>query len=101
MRRVLMCDGLIPQRINDQGELEEVRPSDLRAMKTYVEENRTLAAPFDMVVGGRAAEMSKGEAQEKLGTWGESGATWWMEGLWGLNHDQALERIRSGPPVIN
>jgi hypothetical protein len=45
--------------------------------------------------------MSKGEAQEKLGTWGESGATWWMEGLWGLNHDQALERIRSGPPVIN
>jgi hypothetical protein len=100
MRRVLMCDGLIPQRINAQGEFEEVRPADLRAMKMYVEENRTLTTPFDIVVGGKTAEMSAAEVQEKLGTWSEAGATWWTEGLWGLNLEQALERVRSGPPAM-
>jgi alkanesulfonate monooxygenase SsuD/methylene tetrahydromethanopterin reductase-like flavin-dependent oxidoreductase (luciferase family) len=98
MLRALRCDGLIPQHINAQGQFDEMRPADLREMKEFIAANRPSADPFDIIVEGKAAEMSQGEVQEKVGSWTEAGATWWMEGLWGLTPEQALERIRSGPP---
>src|SRR4030067_2035013 len=33
MRRLLKCDGLLPQKMNAKGEWETVTPADLRQMK--------------------------------------------------------------------
>lgn len=98
MQRVLKADGLLPQKMSAAGEYETVTPEDLRAMKAYIETNRTRTTPFDFVVEGKTGEMSTGEAQDKLGAWAEAGATWWIEGLWECSEEQALERIEQGLP---
>lgn len=98
MRRVLKCDGLLPQKMNAAGQFEDVTPEDLRAMKAYVDANRTLTTPFDIVMEGKTGDLAPAQAQEKLATWAKAGATWWIEGLWEYTEEQALQRIRQGPP---
>ena len=100
MRRVLKCDGLLPQKMNAAGQFETVTPEDIRAMKEYIDANRTLTTPFDIVVEGKTGEMAPGQVQEKLTAWKEAGATWWVEGDMGsLSFDALRERVRRGPPV--
>ncbi len=98
MRRILKCDGLLPQKMNAAGEFAEVTPDDIRAMKAYMDANRTRTTPFDIVVEGDTSKMTPNEAQEKLNTWAEAGATWWIEGLWERSEEQASARIQQGPP---
>jgi hypothetical protein len=98
MRRVLKCDGLLPQKMNAAGQFEELNPEDIRAMKEYVDANRSLTTPFDIVVEGKTSAMSPGQVQEKLSAWAEAGATWWIDGLWECSEEQASTRIQQGPP---
>jgi alkanesulfonate monooxygenase SsuD/methylene tetrahydromethanopterin reductase-like flavin-dependent oxidoreductase (luciferase family) len=100
MRRVLKCDGLLPQKMNAAGQFEEVTPDDIRAMKEFIDANRTLSTPFDIVVEGKRGEMTPDQLQEKLGTWEEAGVTWWIEGLWEHSEEQASARIQQGPPGL-
>ncbi|HWQ12309.1 MAG TPA: LLM class flavin-dependent oxidoreductase [Roseiflexaceae bacterium] len=100
MRRVLKCDGLIPHVMGADGTFAEVRPEDLRAMRAYVEANRTLTTPFDFVVEGRTIGLDAAAVRAKLVPWAEAGATWWIETLSEATHEQMLERIRQGPPAI-
>src|SRR5512134_1692117 len=55
MRRVLKSDGIIVEKRNSQGAGEEVTPIDICEIKTYVDANRPLTTPFDIVVGGKTA----------------------------------------------
>jgi hypothetical protein len=98
MRRMLKCDGLLPQKMNTAGEFEEVTPADLRQMKDFIDGNRTLTTPFDVVAEGKTGELNRQEAGEKVLKWKEAGATWWIEGLWEASEEQAAERLRQGPP---
>ena len=100
MRRILKCDGLLPQKMNAAGQFEEVTPEDIRAMKRYIDDNRTLTTPFDIVVEGKTSAMTPAQVQEKLSAWAEAGATWWIEGLWELGEKEASDRIQQGPPVF-
>ncbi len=100
MRRILRCDGLLPQKMNPKGEFEPVTPPDLRQMKAYIDANRSLTTPFDYVVEGKTRELEKSEVKDKLQEWLEAGATWWVEGLWEDSEDQAVEHIHQGPPGI-
>ncbi len=100
MRRILKCDGLLPQKMNPQGEFETVTPADLRQMKSYIDANRTLATPFDYVVEGKTEDLSPVQVKDLLQEWAAAGATWWIEGLWGATKEQAAARLRQGPPVI-
>lgn len=97
IRRVLKADGLLPQKMSANGDFEPVTPEDLRAMKAYIDANRTRTTPFDFVVEGKTGDLSPAEAQEKLGAWVDAGATWWIEGLWAYSEEHALERIEQGP----
>lgn len=101
MRRLLKCDGLLPQKMNPEGEFEEITPRDLRQMKDYIDANRTPGSPFDYVVEGKTGELDHAQAQEKLHVWAEAGATWWVEALWEATPEQAAERLRAGPPEID
>lgn len=101
MRRVLKCDGVIAEKMNRDGKAEEVTPADIRAMKAYVDANRTLTTPFDIVVTGNTAGLDPGQLQEKLLPYAQAGATWWVEGLMEEPDELLTDRIRRGPPQLN
>jgi hypothetical protein len=86
--------------MNSEGKFEEVLPGDIREMKAYIDANRTLATPYDIIVEGKTAGMTSEQVQEKLAPWAEAGATWWIEGMWGENQEAVKERLRQGPPGI-
>jgi hypothetical protein len=98
MRRLLRCDGLLPQKMNANGEFEAVTPADLHQMKAYIEANRTLTTPFDYVTEGKTGDLTPAQAQDLLGEWAEAGATWWVESLWETTEAQVVDRLRQGPP---
>jgi hypothetical protein len=100
MKRILKCDGLLAEKKNRDGKIEEVTPNDIREMKSYVDNNRTLTTPFDIVVNGKTDRLNRTQLQDKLIPWKESGATWWIEGLWDEPEEQVAERIRQGPPIL-
>jgi Luciferase-like monooxygenase len=98
MRRLLKCDGLLPQKMNANGEFEEVTPSDLRQMKTYLDANRSLTTSFDYVVEGKTYALDRPQARQKLQEWAEAGATWWIESLWETGEEESIRRLLAGPP---
>ncbi len=98
MRRVLKCDGLLPQKMSAEGKFEEVTPADLAAMKAFIDANRTEQTPFDYVVEGKTGGLSALEQQEKLRPWVEAGSTWWVESMWNASVDEQRARIEAGPP---
>lgn len=100
MRRLLKCDGWLPMKMGATGEYEEVTPADLREAKAYIDANRTLGTPFEYIIEGKTAGLAPGEAQEKLHTWQQAGATWWIEGMWEKTPAQVIEILRQGPPRI-
>jgi hypothetical protein len=100
MQRVLKCDGLIPQVMNDEGKFEEVTPAALSEMRRYIETRRTANTPFDFVIEGSTREMDAAQIKDRLATWQAAGATWWMETLFGLADEQVTEIIRKGPAFV-
>lgn len=98
MRRVLKCDGLIPAVMDPSSKFADVRPQDVAAMRAYVDANRTLATPFDIVAEGQISSMGQEQMRETLRAWSAAGATWWLESLWGVDQEQIDARVRRGPP---
>lgn len=98
MRRVLKCDGMIVEKMNPEGQGEDVTPVDLREIKSYVDANRTLQTPFDIVVIGKTAALDRAQVQEKLLSRQEAGLTWWIEDVIGEPEETVMEYIRTGPP---
>ena len=98
MRRVLRCDGVIVETMNAEGKAEPVTPDDIREIKAYVEANRTLNTPFDIVVNGSTAELEPNQRREVLLEWREAGATWWIEGMWEASEETVSKRLRQGSP---
>jgi hypothetical protein len=76
----------------------DVLGDDIREIKAYIEANRTLDTPFDIVLNGRVAELNRSQLQDKLLPLIDAGATWWIEGLWEESEESAATRIRRGPP---
>ncbi|MFZ6028328.1 MAG: LLM class flavin-dependent oxidoreductase [Chloroflexota bacterium] len=100
MRRVLKADGLLAQKMNAAGQFEPVMPADVQRMRAYVDTNRTLSTPFDIIVEEQSLEWEKARIQEKIGQWQAAGATWWIEGLWSADETQVLARIEKGKPSL-
>ncbi len=98
MRRVLKCDGVIPEKRNPDGTPGELTPDDLCQMKAYVDTHRTSNTPFDFIVGGKTVGLDEAQMEEKLAPWVEAGATWWMETLYDVTGEERLARLRQGPP---
>lgn len=101
MRRVLRYDGLLPNKLDDNGAQTNITPDDIRAMKAYIDEHRTLSAPFDIVCEGETPGDQPEQAAAQVRPFAAAGATWWTEARWG-NHpiDEVRTRIKQGPPRI-
>jgi hypothetical protein len=100
MLRILKCDGLIAEKWSPTEQFAEVTPQDVCEMKEFVAANRTETSAFDIVVSDKTHDMPDAQRQDVLGSWMEAGATWWVEGLWGVSEETASEHIQAGPPEL-
>jgi len=105
MRRVLHCDGILPCVMGDDGQFGELTPDHIRAIKAFVEANRTEPGPFDIVMEGETPGDNSDQAAAIVGKWAVVGATWWVETRWEVPRDAeglklARERVLQGPPRL-
>jgi alkanesulfonate monooxygenase SsuD/methylene tetrahydromethanopterin reductase-like flavin-dependent oxidoreductase (luciferase family) len=100
MRRILKCDGVFVEKRGAEGKPEDATPADIREIKAYVDANRSLTTPFDIITSGKISGMDHSQQQDKLTPFRDAGATWWIEGLWGESEEKVMERIRLGPPEV-
>jgi hypothetical protein len=101
MRRVLRYDGLLPDVMEKKGghwKRRATTPDDIRAMRVFVDEHRTLTTPFDIVMEGETPGDDPEKAASIVQPWAEAGATWWIEAKWGAPDDPVRTRIQQGPP---
>ena len=93
MRRVLRCDGIIPQYT---GTDSEPRPEDAAAVRTWLTE-QGLPGSFDIIADGETPADKPALAGAITAGWGAAGCTWWLETRW-ETRDAMGERIAAGPP---
>lgn len=106
MRRVLRYDGVLPMKMNDDGSFAEMTPADIQAMKTFIDEQRSLTSPFDIVMEGETPGDDHEKAAAIVGPLAQAGVTWWLEAVWASPQTRGgLEgmrtRIKQGPPRID
>jgi hypothetical protein len=101
MQRILKCDGLLPEKLGEDGKPEQVTPADIREMKAFVDANRTRTTPFDIVMNGSTKDLDATQQKETLLAWQDAGVTWWIEGLWDGTEETVVEVIRHGPPQLD
>jgi len=100
MRRVLRCDGLIPQyELGDRAP----SPDDARAARAWLAEHGA-REDLDMVAEGETPAAEPDTAAALVTPWADAGCTWWLETRWEMPHDsddrkrEIRERIAAGPP---
>jgi len=101
MRRAARWDGLLPNKLNEQGEHEKVTPEDIAAIRDYLikERHDPELSGYDIVVEGKTPGADLNAAGAILKPWQAAGATWWIEADWEANEaGQVFERIDQGPP---
>ena len=100
MRRVLRCDGIIPQY--DLGRAEG--PDDVRAVRAWLAEHGARPG-VDVVAEGVTPAGDPAAASAHVKPWAQAGCTWWIENRWvmpeGTTDPMAVvrERLAAGPPV--
>jgi len=99
MRRVLRCDGLIPQF---QEGPHEGTPEAVRQIRTWLA--RHDRPDIDVIHDGETPTSDKAAAAAKAREWADAGCTWWLETRWEMPHNsdermrEISARIAAGPP---
>ena len=101
LRRVLRCDGVVPQyQVGDR----EGDPDDARALRAWLTD-RGASPDLDMVAEGETPADDPSAAEEQVGPWSDAGCTWWLETRWEMPHNspermlEVQRRLAAGPPV--
>ena len=104
MRRVLRCDGLLPNIVGDKGPRQPT-PDEYVAMREWLAEHG--ARPdIDIIMEGETPADDAEAAADIVGPFRDAGATWWLESRWGGFYDPdkhravVQERIAAGPPRV-
>jgi hypothetical protein len=102
LARVLKYDGLLPNKIGEDGRAGPCSPDDLRAIRAYVTERRDVAG-FDLVAEGKTPADDPAAAAAIVQPWVDAGATWWTEADWDAMNDlpRVRARIEAGPPRVD
>lgn len=92
LRRAARWDGVFPERPGGR----PLSPAEIEALLNYVRGHRPDPGGFDVVVGGRRAELADGE-QGRLAS---AGVTWWLESIPPSEQlAAARELVMAGPPT--
>jgi alkanesulfonate monooxygenase SsuD/methylene tetrahydromethanopterin reductase-like flavin-dependent oxidoreductase (luciferase family) len=101
MRRVLRCDGVVPQyQVGDR----EGDPEDARALRAWLSD-RGASQDIDVVAQGETPADNPAAAEELVSPWSDAGCTWWLETRWEMPHNspermrEVQRRLAAGPPV--
>lgn len=99
--RAARWDGFCPAKVPDEQGDGNIKPADISAIKAFVAEHRSDAAAFDIMAGGHSSGDDPAQARAHVEPFSAAGATWWAE--FALpdpgEAEQALARIKQGPPV--
>jgi len=102
MRRVLRCDGVIPQYQLDG---REHAPSDAREVRTWLTDHGA-SSELDMISEGETPADDHAAAAAVVTPWAAAGCTWWLETRWQMfddaeerKHQLIRERLIAGPPT--
>ena len=102
MRRVLRCDGIVPQyHVGDR----EGTPDDIRELRTWLTEHGG-RPDLDVIAEGETPADDPAAAAAAVRSWADAGCTWWLETRWEMPHDAAermqevRRRLAAGPPAI-
>ncbi len=79
---------------------QDMTPADVRALRTFVVENRGADTPYDICVGGRARREDWEEDREHIRSVAEAGATWWMEFIEPTSLEKTRLAVLNGPLLI-
>ena len=86
----------------ETGAFVELLPADVEAMRAYAAERRMAATPLDLIVEGVTPGDDPAAAADKVRSWAEHGATWWIESQWATPDPAGvLQRIQQGPPRLD
>jgi alkanesulfonate monooxygenase SsuD/methylene tetrahydromethanopterin reductase-like flavin-dependent oxidoreductase (luciferase family) len=97
MRRVLRCDGIVPQYPGHEG-----TPADARDVRAWLIE-RGARPDVDVIAQGETPA-DPAAASALVAPWAEAGCTWWLETRWEMPHHSTermalvRERLVAGPP---
>ena len=95
MRRVLRCDGIVPQHAD---------VADIPDIRSWLREHGATGT-LDIIAQGQT-DGSPGAA-ERVRPWADAGCTWWLETNWEMPHHSAdrmrevRRRLELGPPQMN
>jgi hypothetical protein len=102
MRRVLRCDGIVPDCVDEHGR-RDVTPDDIRAICGWLREQGENRPEFDVVKEGETPS-DPAAAATVVEPWAAAGVTWWLDARWEMPHHsaermrQVTERLTAGPP---
>jgi alkanesulfonate monooxygenase SsuD/methylene tetrahydromethanopterin reductase-like flavin-dependent oxidoreductase (luciferase family) len=105
LERAARWEGWLPQVVDGDWRGKPRSPEELSSMTDQVRRIREDAGlsmePFDICFEGEFYGPDTGD--HDLAAWAEAGATWWIEGAWGLENSQGgraelQRRIQAGPP---
>ncbi len=107
MRRAARWDGVMPLLRLSEGEGE---PEALRACVDYILAHRESDGPFDVVYSGVTPGDDPTRAADIVGSFADSGATWWLEPIAPYRYDEGFSepwnteelrtRVLQGPPRV-
>lgn len=100
MHRAMNYDGLLPAVLNEAGQVSQdpIPPEKLAEIRHYIEMNRELDTPYDIIIEGQTPQDDPVKAAELLASYQDAGATWWIEALWSEpDLEKVLSRIKMGP----
>lgn len=102
MARAARFDGVNAVTIHDKGTFANLTPAEIHHLKLFMNEHRTDASPFDIVVGGRVFDAVHDEqARAVLRAYAEAGTTWCLESIWPQrDFDGLCASIQQGPPHL-
>jgi alkanesulfonate monooxygenase SsuD/methylene tetrahydromethanopterin reductase-like flavin-dependent oxidoreductase (luciferase family) len=92
MRRVLRCDGVIPQYRTGP----EPTPRDAGQVRTWLTEQGK-AASFDVIADGETPTADPQAAAATAAAFATAGCTWWLETRW-IDRGAMRARLLAGPP---
>jgi alkanesulfonate monooxygenase SsuD/methylene tetrahydromethanopterin reductase-like flavin-dependent oxidoreductase (luciferase family) len=100
-RRAARWDGVMPTHA-DYGLGETMPPDELEAVLRYTRAHRTAPGPFDVALEGWTDGSAADRGAAKVAPYAQAGMTWWIEALgwWRGTTDDALARVRQGPPRL-
>jgi alkanesulfonate monooxygenase SsuD/methylene tetrahydromethanopterin reductase-like flavin-dependent oxidoreductase (luciferase family) len=98
MRRAARWDGACLYKHSPDWSWQDMRPTDIRELKAFVERQRSpLPESYEIVTGGRQRRADWEEERTHIRAVAAAGATWWVEWTPPVELDEMRQVVERGP----